>query len=310
MCVFSRPLAAAASWLGRCAPQTSLPGASQATAWLVVPTARPSHATALAGRALALASWPHAARQGLDTAPAPAGHGETIAEAYSPPEWSKAVESTAVVQLLSLSLSRRRLARAPEAVVGRPVGLSLPRSAQPPRTVRFAPKRRRSRAGGHCPGCTLTMLHHVHVCDDRASASSKPAGKLGAGERVLRVPLDPAARHLQRHAHHEHACDCGGLLQPRHKPPCHGVVQVLQDLSARHQVVRRKGTAQKISPDEGNPDRRPCRRVGRGLHIGGSLVRYPRVLLDDIGDVGADVEQSPCGPAWRRASVKSAPLLA
>ena len=41
----------------------------------------------------------------------------------------------------------RRLARAPEAVAGHPVGRPLTGSAEPARTVRRAPRRRRSRAG-------------------------------------------------------------------------------------------------------------------------------------------------------------------
>eukprot|EP00964_Phaeocystis_antarctica_P095988 scaffold62364_cov54-Phaeocystis_antarctica.AAC.7 len=56
----------------------------------------------------------------------------------------------------------RRLAREPEAVAGHAVGRPLPGRAEPPRAVRRARKRHRSRAGalprGHCPGGTLAML--------------------------------------------------------------------------------------------------------------------------------------------------------
>eukprot|EP00964_Phaeocystis_antarctica_P034613 scaffold19718_cov64-Phaeocystis_antarctica.AAC.2 len=53
------------------------------------------------------------------------------------PAWSKAVESAAW----------RRLARAPEAVAGRPEGRPLPGSAELPRAARRALRRHGSRAG-------------------------------------------------------------------------------------------------------------------------------------------------------------------
>eukprot|EP00964_Phaeocystis_antarctica_P087907 scaffold55895_cov39-Phaeocystis_antarctica.AAC.1 len=63
-----------------------------------------------------------------------------------------AVHSTS--EVLGLTKTRRwnrrrwrRLARAPEAVAGRPVGRPLPASLEPPRAARRALRRRRSRAG-------------------------------------------------------------------------------------------------------------------------------------------------------------------
>ena len=53
----------------------------------------------------------------------------------------------------------RRLARAPEAVAGRPVGRPLPGSAELPRAARRTLRRRRGRAGalprGHCQAGTF-----------------------------------------------------------------------------------------------------------------------------------------------------------
>ena len=52
----------------------------------------------------------------------------------------------------------RRLARAPEAVAGRPVGRPLPGSAELPGAARRALRSRRSRAGALPRRCTLTLL--------------------------------------------------------------------------------------------------------------------------------------------------------
>eukprot|EP00964_Phaeocystis_antarctica_P022553 scaffold12532_cov48-Phaeocystis_antarctica.AAC.1 len=46
----------------------------------------------------------------------------------------------------------RRIARAPEAVAGRPVGRPLPGSAELPRAARCALRRRRGRAGAMSRG--------------------------------------------------------------------------------------------------------------------------------------------------------------
>jgi hypothetical protein len=96
------------------------------------------------------------------------GHGNGLPRPpmTAPPTWSKASDSRCLLCVtnlsinlsLSLSLSQsiyltaprkerpwRRLARAPQAVAGRPV--SRPGSAEPPIAVRRALRRRRSRAG-------------------------------------------------------------------------------------------------------------------------------------------------------------------
>ena len=52
----------------------------------------------------------------------------------------------------------RRLARAAEAMAGRPVGRPLPGSAEPPRAARRALRRRSSRARGAADGAVLTVL--------------------------------------------------------------------------------------------------------------------------------------------------------
>eukprot|EP00964_Phaeocystis_antarctica_P079098 scaffold49246_cov60-Phaeocystis_antarctica.AAC.2 len=94
----------------------------------------------------------------------------------------------------------RRLARAPEAVAGCPVGRPLPRRAELPRSARRALRSRRSRAGGLPRGCTLTLLRDdgvelnqgllvrvlaegtsVHPDGERRAAAGAPLLHHGAG---------------------------------------------------------------------------------------------------------------------------------
>eukprot|EP00964_Phaeocystis_antarctica_P145607 scaffold111722_cov75-Phaeocystis_antarctica.AAC.2 len=76
-------------------------------------------------------------------------------ERWTHPTWErrKALSRSSSIGLRSRSLRQgnrrlgRRLARAPEAVAGRPEGRPLSGSSEPPRAARSALRRHRSRAG-------------------------------------------------------------------------------------------------------------------------------------------------------------------